>query len=92
MSAQLSLLSSPQPIIPAADPTVVREAKPRLSRQCREIVALLERGPATNRELSQIAQRFGARLKDLRAAGYVIETTPVSHERGVFLYTLKEAA
>ena len=70
------------------NPTVSEAAKPRLGRQQQAILERLRRGPATNTELSQIAQRFSARIGELRAAGYDIRRTHDDHERGVYVYEL----
>ena len=45
----------------------------RLSRHQRLILARLRDGPATNSELGDIADRFGARICELRKAGCVID-------------------
>ena len=59
----------------------------RFTGQRGEILAMLQRGPATNVELSKIGLRFGARLKELRDAGYQIVI--VSEVGGVVTYALK---
>ena len=74
------------------NPTAPEAAKPRLGRQQRAILERLRRGPATNTELSQIAQRFSARIGELRDAGYDIRRTHDDHERGVYVYELVERA
>ena len=51
-----------------------------------KVFARLFRGPATNRELSKIALRFGARVYDLREEGYKIMTEPQGE--GVVTYRL----
>ena len=70
------------------NPTVPEAAKPRLGRQQRAILDRLRRGPATNTELVQIAQRFGGRIGELRAAGYDIRRTYDDDRRGVYMYEL----
>ena len=70
------------------NPTVPEAAKPRLGRQQQAILERLRRGPATNNELVQIAQRFGGRIGELRAAGYDIRRTHDDHERGVYVSEL----
>ena len=70
------------------NPTVPEAAKPRLGRQQRAILDRLKRGPATNNELVQIAQRFGGRIGELRAAGYDIRRTHDDDRRGVYVYEL----
>jgi hypothetical protein len=58
----------------------------RRSAALDRILDRLEQGPATNIELNAIAFRFGARIFELRAAGYVIQREQLG--RGKFLYTL----
>ena len=70
------------------NPTVPEAAKPRLGRQQWAILERLRRGPATNTELSQIAQRFSARIGELRDAGYNIQRTYDDDRRGVYVYEL----
>lgn len=71
------------------DERLPAESKPRLTRQACEVLARLERGPATNIELIPISSRFSARIYDLRKAGYVIDTDMVDRANGITLYTLK---
>jgi hypothetical protein len=68
--------------------TVMAE-EARFHGQRLSILARLSKGPATNAELSQIAQRFGSRLKELRTAGHIIDTRRVDAAKGVFEYTLR---
>ena len=72
------------------NPTVPEAAKARLSKQQQAILARLRVGPATNLELIQIAQRFSARIHELRTAGYRIERTRDDEEAGIYLYALIE--
>lgn len=59
---------------------------PRIVRQREQILRRLKEGPATNQELSAIALRFGARLKELRDEGWPIATR---YKRpGVYVYDL----
>lgn len=74
------------------NPTVVPEAVPRVSRQCRAILDRLRRGPATNAELAGLSLKYTSRLSDLRANGFVIKCTPVDIKAGVFRYELAEAS
>lgn len=41
--------------------------------QAQKILAVLQKGPATHRQLSRIAPRFGARIMELRAIGHDID-------------------
>jgi len=64
------------------------EPPARLTKQCASIVARLQKGPATNTELSSIALRYSARIFELRKAGYQIEIISRDDESGVCLYSL----
>ena len=61
----------------------------RLNRQCREMLARLEVGPATNTELVQIAMNHTGRISDLRAAGYLIDKVSYDRKTGVAVYELR---
>lgn len=74
------------PVAPVTDPTVVPEDKPRIARLCRVVLERLQTGPAYSHELATITHRFGARLADLREAGYDIQTQRLPG--GVYLYSL----
>lgn len=50
--------------------TVEDQDKPRLRKQHDAILDRLREGPATNIELGRIAQRFSARLEEMKRAGY----------------------
>jgi hypothetical protein len=52
----------------------------RLSRQCAAILARLEQGPATNRDLAGLSLKYTSRISDLRKAGYQVAVT--DHDRG----------
>ena len=58
----------------------------RLSGQKLKIVQRLRQGPALNTELNSICYRYGARIFELRKAGFEIEKAFV--EPGVFRYSL----
>jgi len=51
------------------------------------VLDALRRGPQTNVDLNAICYRYGARIHELRAAGYVITRTPAG--RGVFVYRVE---
>jgi hypothetical protein len=87
-TVQQGLFDAPRPIEPC-DPNVHPDARPRLSRQARQILDRLREEPATNVELSDITHRFGGRLYDLRKAGCVIEKTYQDHRSGLVIYALK---
>jgi len=46
---------------------------PRLDSQCDRMLARLQKGPATNVELSGISLKYTSRVTDLRQLGHVIE-------------------
>lgn len=66
--------------------SVVDTDIPRLSRQHFAIIRRLREGPAQGPELLKIAARFGARLEELKRAGYIWTKTSIG--RGQFLYKL----
>jgi len=80
------LFDRPRPAVQARDPGVLDEDRPRLSEQCLAIADKLRRGPATNLELGDHAQRFGARLHDLKRAGFLWKRTPLG--QGVNQYAM----
>ncbi len=51
------------------DPSEIR----RLTGQAAAILARLQRGPATARELSALSLKYTSRVSDLRAAGYDVK-------------------
>jgi DNA-binding CsgD family transcriptional regulator len=85
---QRNLFDSGDRAIRPADPNAHPEAHARLTRQSREILDLLKQGPQTNLTLLGIAQRFGARLHDIRKAGYDVDTKLTDPQRGIYTYTL----
>jgi hypothetical protein len=76
------------PVAPATDPNVHPEDKPRINRLCRVVLERLQTGPAYSHELATISHRFGARISDLREAGYDIATQRLPG--GVYLYSLAQ--
>ena len=73
-----------------ADPSLDDREKPRLSRQCAEILALLRQGVATNRDLARLSLKYTGRISDLRKAGHRIEVIQRDHDIGLVWYELKE--
>lgn len=73
---------------PARDHNLARAAIPRVSRQALQVLELLRRGPATNRELLSVAIRYGSRIHDLRKAGYRIEIVAKDDASGLTTYQL----
>lgn len=84
---QLSLFDDP-PRLPPRDTHVERAERPRLSGQNRAILELLERGPATNRELAAISLKYTSRISDLRAAGYNVVVVDRDRTTGMTMYEL----
>jgi hypothetical protein len=76
--------------IPVADTHVTAPPEAlRLSRQNTAILARLQRGPATRRQLADICLNVTARVSDLRAAGYRV--TVDERRDGLSVYTLEGA-
>lgn len=93
MSAQQPLNFEPEPVrVPTPDPRVEREARPRLSRQCIAILERLKEGNASGCDLLLIAHRYGARLHELRKAGYQIDIVARDVASGFTEYALVDAA
>tara|TARA_Y100000310_G_scaffold316852_2_gene369061 strand:+ start:2515 stop:2820 length:306 start_codon:yes stop_codon:yes gene_type:complete len=70
----------------ATDRNVEEADHPRLRGQNAMILARLQRGPATNAELSTISLKYTSRISDLRAAGF--EVTCERVKGGTTLYRL----
>jgi hypothetical protein len=62
------------------------QSQKTMSRQCRNILTRLRRGPATNIDLNTICYRYGARIYELRQGGHQIDKTRL--DRGVWEYRL----
>lgn len=60
--------------------------KERLGKQQLAVLNRLEQGPATNMDLVEITHRFGARIKELRDAGFCIDKE--RGDGGIWIYTL----
>lgn len=86
---QLSLFDAPRKIAPR-DTHVEKEERPRLSKQNQAIPERLQRGPATNFELAQIAMKYTGRISDLRAAGYNVVVVDRDRATGSTMYQLIE--
>ena len=65
------------------------EERTRLSRQCEDLLRLLECGPATNRQLAERSLKYTSRISELREAGYVIEPVSHDHATGLVTYELR---
>lgn len=77
-------------VIRVSDQTVASENKPRLSKKCLEVLAMLRKGEVTNVELVQVALDYRGRIRDLRAAGFRIECLDKQSKSGVTRYKLME--
>ena len=60
--------------------------------QKERILARLQRGPATNRDLNAIAFRYSARIAELRDEGHNITWRGVKGCPGITLYRLENAS
>ena len=85
------------PVLPIFDPILTpidghvqapAEQK-RLSGQNAAILARLEQGPATNRELAAVSLKYTGRLSDLRAAGYRVSVIERDYATGLVTYALE---
>ena len=65
---------------------------PRPMTQKERILARLQRGPATNRDLNAIAFRYSARIAELRDEGHNITWRGVKGCPGITLYRLENAS
>lgn len=72
-----------------SDPHVEPVERPRLRGQNGKILARLQRGPATNDELSHIARKYTSRISDLRDAGYNVVCFDEDKRTGVTWYRLE---
>ena len=59
--------------------------------QKERILARLRKGPATNRELNDIAFRYSARISELRDEGHAIAWRAVKGRPGLTLYHLENS-
>ena len=66
--------------------TITPQDRERLSHQCALILARLEQGSASNRELAAISLKYTSRVSDLREAGYSIDC--VRGRDGLNVYVL----
>jgi hypothetical protein len=67
------------------------EERRRLSAQCAAVLARLECGPATNRDLALISLKYTSRISDLRQAGYNVQVIARNARTGLTTYQLKPA-
>lgn len=77
------------PLFKLCDPQVRDTVEaPRLSTQCQKILDRLKAGPATNRELAEIALKYTGRLSDLRASGFSVAVMSRDRASGLTWYHL----
>lgn len=94
MAAQLTLfdVTTPPELIGPTDPNVTNPAeKGRISRQCRDMLALLRERAGygvSNDELSRIARKYTSRITDLRKAKYDVECFSIDRKTGLSWYRL----
>ena len=60
-------------VIPFAAPVKDKKEQIRLSQQAQKVLDRLTEGPATNRELGQIALSYRRRICDIRQSGIKVE-------------------
>jgi hypothetical protein len=78
--------------ITVADPNAPPASHRRLGRQAQKILDSFKLAPDHRlncMQLLAIAQRFGARLYDIRQAGYVINLVQHDHASGFTVYELR---
>jgi hypothetical protein len=73
---------------PAVPTQAPKEDRPRLTRQCRQLLERLQHGAATNRELAAVSLKYTSRISDLRQAGYDVRVVERNHSTGMTLYAL----
>ena len=81
---------TPYGVRTVARPDVPPEAQKRLRGQSLAILERLQLGPATNRELSDIALKYTSRITDLRIAGYNVKCVEHDKLTGKAVYKLVE--
>lgn len=78
-----------KPSLKPRDPSVTKSDKPRLVGQNATILAMLQEGPKTNRELAEVSLKYTSRISDLRQHGYTIVNERL--DEGLTLYKLVQA-
>lgn len=80
------------PIIPVADPNADEEMHPRLTKQSQAILDAF-RAASDHKlnceQLTAVARRFGARIHDIRKAGYHIDLVEHVKKTGFTVYQLR---
>lgn len=78
-------------MISVCDPNAPLEAHQRLNKQSKAILSAFQQAPnqtLSNMEMQAVATRFGARIYDLRCAGYVIMIVSQDKKSGLTYYRL----
>jgi hypothetical protein len=81
--------------ITVVDPNAHPSSHQRLGRQAQKILDSFRLAPDRRLncvQLLEIAQRFGARLYDIRQAGYTISLVKHDHASGLTVYELRDLA
>lgn len=73
---------------PVRDPNLPKQSISRVSKQALKVLEMLRSGPKTNRELLDVAIRYGSRIHDLRKAGYDIKIVADDSQTGLTTYQL----
>lgn len=73
-----------------ASPTLQGSERRRLSTQNAAILARLQRGTATNRELAGLSLKYTSRLSDLRKAGNIVRVVSRDYRTGLTVYQLED--
>lgn len=84
---QLDFLEGLEP--PRVSPQIDPAERPRLSRQCRQILEMLKSADRSNRELAAVSHRFSARIYELRKHGYIIREVHKDTATGLRVYRLE---
>lgn len=64
-------IEAPTPDVPIRDPTFPAAEHPRAKRLHKLLAARHREGPATTHELAAVCLRFGARLHEMKRAGFL---------------------
>ena len=78
-------------VIPSDSHVTAPSEMRRLASQCTAILARLQQGPATARELAALSLKYTGRISDLRAAGYDIPPPVEDRASGLSVYTLRQS-
>lgn len=75
-----------------SDPQLDAKEKPRLSRQCRDILRMLVAGPQSNGALAAVALKYTGRISDIRKNGISVIASSRNFETGLVTYCLPSEA